>query len=66
MHQWRAFVQRTISREDIEAKRVPKYHAEDSPAKLFDQLAWITEFGFTDVDVIWKYYNFAVYGGGKR
>ncbi len=30
-----------------------------------DQLAWLAEIGFTDVDVVWKYYNFAVYGGRK-
>lgn len=38
---------------------------EDRPAKLIEQLNWLAEIGFTDVDVIWKYYNFAVYGGLK-
>src|ERR1700730_4166941 len=66
MDQWRAFMQRTISREEIEAKWIPKYEAEDSPAKLLDQLSSMAEIGFTDVDVIWEYYNFAVYGGVKR
>ena len=65
MQQWRAFMCRGISREEVEAKWIPNYEAEDHPAKLTEQLAWLTEAGFTDVDVLWKYYNFAVYGGRK-
>jgi tRNA (cmo5U34)-methyltransferase len=30
-----------------------------------EQLTWLAESGFTDIDVLWKYYNFAVYGGRK-
>jgi tRNA (cmo5U34)-methyltransferase len=66
MDQWRAFMRRTISREEIEGKWIAKYNTEDSPAKMLDQMTWLTEIGFIDVDVIWKYYNFAVYGGMKR
>jgi hypothetical protein len=28
-------------------------------------MLWMSEIGFADADVIWKYYNFAVYGGVK-
>jgi tRNA (cmo5U34)-methyltransferase len=65
MQQWRTFMSRNVSHEEIEIKWIPKYQAEDRPAKLMDQLAWLTEIGFADVDVIWKHYNFAVYGGRK-
>jgi tRNA (cmo5U34)-methyltransferase len=65
MQQWRIFMGRNVSREEIEGKWIPKYEAEDRPAKLTDQLAWLAEIGFADVDVIWKNYNFAVYGGRK-
>ena len=57
---------RKISEEEIEGKWIPKYLAEDRPAKLVDQLEWLKGIGFADVDVIWKRYNFAVYGGTKR
>jgi tRNA (cmo5U34)-methyltransferase len=30
-----------------------------------DQLAWLKDLGFSEIDVIWKYYNFAVNGGRK-
>jgi len=44
---------------------MPRYEAEDRPAPLVDQLTWLTTIGFRDVDVVWKYYNFAVYGGRR-
>jgi tRNA (cmo5U34)-methyltransferase len=66
MRQWRAFMRRSISDEEIEGKWIPKYQAEDRPAKLLDQLAWLKGIGFADVDVLWKRYNFAVYGGARR
>jgi len=66
MQQWRTFMLRNLSPEEIEVKWIPKYEAEDRPAKLTDQLAWLAEIGFADVDVIWKQYNFAVYGGRRR
>jgi tRNA (cmo5U34)-methyltransferase len=64
--QWRRFMSRSVPEDEIEGKWIPKYHAEDRPAMLMDQLKWMTEIGFADVDVLWKYYNFAVYGGVKR
>jgi tRNA (cmo5U34)-methyltransferase len=66
MNEWRIFMGRSVSQDEIETKWIPKYRAEDRPAKLVDQLGWLTEIGFADVDVLWKYYNFAVYGGVRR
>lgn len=66
MRQWRTFMRHGISEREIEDTWIPKYHAEDHPAKLIDQLVWLAEIGFRDVDVLWKRYNFAVYGGRKR
>jgi tRNA (cmo5U34)-methyltransferase len=66
MKAWRRFMGHNLSLEEIEGKWIPKYREEDHPARLFDQLAWMTEIGFVDVDVLWKYFNFAVYGGVRR
>jgi tRNA (cmo5U34)-methyltransferase len=41
------------------------YREEDRPARFVDQLNRLRDIGFNGVDVIWKYYNFAVYGGVK-
>jgi tRNA (cmo5U34)-methyltransferase len=65
MRRWREFMHRSVSEDEIDGKWIPQYHTEDRPAKLADQLAWLAEIGFTGVDVLWKYYNFAVYGGIK-
>lgn len=66
MERWCNFMSRNVSQEEIEGKWIPKYQAEDRPAKLMDQLKWLGEVGFADVDVLWKNYNFAVYGGVRR
>jgi|Deesub1362A_J573_1020465.scaffolds.fasta_scaffold06834_3 tRNA (cmo5U34)-methyltransferase len=63
---WKEFMRQNISLEEVENKWIPMSEEEDRPAKLIDQLNWLTEIGFTNVDVIWKYYNFAVYGGLKQ
>jgi tRNA (cmo5U34)-methyltransferase len=65
MNQWRVFVSRNVPEDELEGKWIPKYEDEDHPAKLIDQLQWMAEIGFTEVDVLWKYFNFAVYGGVK-
>lgn len=65
MQKWRDFMRRSVSNEDVEERWIPKYEAEDRPAKLVDQMAWLNEIGFARVDVLWKHYNFAVYGGVK-
>jgi tRNA (cmo5U34)-methyltransferase len=66
MDEWRRFMGRRISADEIESKWIPKYQEEDRPAKLIDQLQWMEKIGFAEVDVLWKYYNFAVYGGTRR
>jgi tRNA (cmo5U34)-methyltransferase len=66
MDKWKQFMLKKVSKEEIENNWIPRYYDEDRPAKLVDQLIWLKEIGFTDVDVIWKYYNFAVYGGRRE
>lgn len=38
----------------------------DRPATLEQQLMWLREAGFEDVDCFFKHYNFCVYSGWKR
>jgi tRNA (cmo5U34)-methyltransferase len=66
MKKWVEFMRRGVTDEEIEEKWIRKYQAEDRPARLIDQIAWLAEIGFADVDVLWKYYNFAVYGGVRQ
>ncbi|MFO1038853.1 MAG: methyltransferase domain-containing protein [Geminicoccaceae bacterium] len=39
--------------------------SHDRCARLEDQLAWLREAGFTDVDCSWKSWRFAVFGGRR-
>jgi tRNA (cmo5U34)-methyltransferase len=65
MKRWRAFVSQSFPQQEVD-RVVPHHHHEgDSPAKLVDHLRWLTEVGFRNVEIVWKNFNFAVYGGRK-
>ena len=66
MNRWIDYMKKSVSMEEITNKWIPNYKKEDRPAKLIDQLKWLEEIGFSSVDIIWKYYNFSVYGGIKK
>ncbi len=53
--------------EEVEAldKLLPKYQADDNPSVLFNHLKWLDDTGFKEIETVWKYYNFAIYGGKK-
>jgi tRNA (cmo5U34)-methyltransferase len=65
LSKWIEYMNRKINKDEIQSKWMVTYKQEDHPAKLSDQLKWLQELGFRELDVIWKYYNFAVYGGRK-
>ncbi|MGM0508647.1 MAG: class I SAM-dependent methyltransferase, partial [Fusobacteriota bacterium] len=62
MKKWIEYMKKSCSIDEIEGKWLKKYKKEDRPAKLMSHLKWLDETGFEDVDVIWKYYNYSVYG----
>jgi len=66
MAKWKAFMNKSVSLEEIENKWMVNYKTEDRPTRLIDHIDWLMDIGFDDVDVVWKYYNFAVYGGYKK
>ena len=66
MVHWKYFMRKAVSEEEIGQKWIPKHKDEDRPTKLIDQLNWLKDIGFVDIDVVWKYYNFAVYGGYRK
>ncbi|RPI92972.1 MAG: class I SAM-dependent methyltransferase [Chloroflexi bacterium] len=65
IQRWKAFMNRQIAQDEIENIWLRKYAEEDRPAQLVEQLDWLSTISYTSVDVLWKYYNFAVYGGVK-
>jgi tRNA (cmo5U34)-methyltransferase len=58
-------MRKNVSDEEINNKWLPTYHAEDRPIKLISHLDMLNKSGFSCVDVIYKYFNYAVYIGKK-
>jgi tRNA (cmo5U34)-methyltransferase len=65
LEKWKGFMSKNISKSEIEEKWLPKHYEEDFPAPLMDHLDWLSDIGFKDLDVVWKYSEFAVFGGYK-
>ena len=65
MKKWREFLEKNLTAGEIE-KCLSDYHAEDRPAKLITHLDMLKMCGFTNIDVIYKLYNFAVYTAMKN
>lgn len=60
---WKEFIGKSFPPDELEGVWENMHRAEDRPAPLRDQLDWLRAAGFRDVDVVWKYYKFAVFGG---
>lgn len=65
LDKWVEFMLETHHQEEVEKIWLPKHREEDFPAPLPDHIQWLDEAGFHEVDVVWKYYMFGVYGGKK-
>jgi tRNA (cmo5U34)-methyltransferase len=59
---WRGYV-RSMGEDD--AALMERYHAEDVPASVEDQLEWLRQAGFVDVGCHWQRINYAIFGGHK-
>lgn len=67
MEKWKEYLieHGKLTLDRIENFTFKQYKDEDRPARMIEQLKWLEDLGFIEVDVIWKHYNFAVYGGRK-
>jgi len=66
MEKWKEFMAKSMSQNEIDERWIPNYYAEDRPTALTTHLKMLNDCGFSSVDVIYKYFNFAVYCGRKR
>lgn len=62
---WEEHIIKQIMRNLLDSSTLIRYQTDDNPSKLFDHLKWLDNAGFNQVESIWKYYNFAVFGGFK-
>jgi len=54
-----------FEREHWNIYRYPEPYDIDHPSRLLDQLKWLEQAGFTDVDVYWMLAGQAIFGGRK-
>ncbi|QLH74359.1 MAG: methyltransferase domain-containing protein [Methanomassiliicoccales archaeon] len=59
MRRWREFMGKGLGPEEIE-EVLERFRREDSLPYLIDELRWLSEVGFSKVDVIWKDHMTAV------
>jgi len=62
---WGDFMLQTYSQQEVEEIWFSKHQEEDHPQTLPDHRDWLEKAGFKEVDVVWRYYYFGVYGGRK-
>jgi tRNA (cmo5U34)-methyltransferase len=58
---WSRWMASAVGWDEVGNTWLPKYQAEDRPARLIDHLDWLREAGLVDVDVVFKRWNFAVW-----
>lgn len=61
MEMWKRFMYQNAGKEETDNVWIQKYYSEDRPAPLTEHFAMLAEAGFSCADVVWKYYNYAVY-----
>ena len=65
MEKWEGFMRAGKVNEESIKRRLQGVKKVDIYDTFEDQLDWLKKAGFEDVDVFWKYWNFAVFGGFK-
>ncbi|WP_207895398.1 class I SAM-dependent methyltransferase [Treponema sp. J25] len=61
MTQWKNFMLRNVPKDEVDSKWIPAYYEEDRPVSMIEHFEMLKDSGFKIMDVVWKYYNFAVY-----
>jgi len=62
---WKEFLYRNFDKNAIEKELLPTYQAGDNPSPIFNHFKWLESSGFQEIEAIWKYFNFAVFGCKK-
>ncbi|WP_162862539.1 class I SAM-dependent methyltransferase [Acetivibrio cellulolyticus] len=61
MEQWKNFMCINVPMDEVESKWIQTYYDEDRPVSMMEHFDMLKDAGFETMDVVWKYYNFAVY-----
>ncbi len=61
IEQWKSYMCKNVPLDEVENKWIPTYYEEDRPISMMEHIEMLKDVGFKTVDIVWKYYNFAVY-----
>ncbi len=65
MEKWMQHMRKSYSDDFIESEVLDKAKRHGSPSALTDELQYLEDLGFRQIDLIWKYYGFSVYAAIK-
>lgn len=65
MQKWITFMNQQITLKEIQERWLKSHFEEDRPQPLMAELQTLEQVGFQAIDVVYKYYNYAVYLGKK-
>ncbi len=63
IEKWKEFMRKSFSEEEIENEWLRRHAEEDHPVSLHIHFKLLQEAGFKEIEVVWKYYHGAVFGG---
>lgn len=66
LKKWVAFMEEYVPTAEVHEKWLPNYYADDRPTSLLTHIHLMEKAGFSETDVIFKYFNYAVFCGRKR
>lgn len=64
LKKWEKFILKSMT-EEFAKHNYGRYKREDRPSVLLDELERLKKIGFSHIEILWKYYNFAVYCAEK-
>jgi len=66
MEKWIAFMEQNVPSTEVYEKWLPNYYADNRPVSLISHLNSLEKSQFIEIDVIYKYFNYAIFCGRKR
>ena len=65
MEKWMEHMRKSYSDDFIKTEVLEKAKKHGKESVLTDEIRYLQDIGFSQVDIFWKYYGFSVYGAIK-
>jgi tRNA (cmo5U34)-methyltransferase len=65
VEKWIEYMRKSYSDEFIKTEVIEKAKKHANESILMDEIQYLKDIGFRQIDVFWKYYGFSVYGAIK-